>query len=180
VTLHAAVYLYAPEEVLTRRLLGRASQGGRADDVADVIQHRLRVFAEATGPLVAYYRERGILIAVDADQPPDSVIAEIQAWLSEISLTAPAPDVGGFLRNEPSGHEMSLPIASPAMAAAAAKTEDRNGPVFHAEDDGAYRVTEQAADPSGQRQVRIRLGQGRACGRASGRGGLPVPRFPSW
>jgi hypothetical protein len=35
------VCLYAPEEVLTRRLLDRASQRGRADDVAEVIRHRL-------------------------------------------------------------------------------------------------------------------------------------------
>ena len=69
VTLDAVVYLYAPEEVLTRRLLDRASQGGRADDVADVIRHRLRVFAETTGPLVPYYANRGILVAVNADQP---------------------------------------------------------------------------------------------------------------
>ena len=81
VTLDAAVYLYAPDTVLTRRLLDRASQGGRTDDVADVIQHRLRVFAETTGPLVPYYTERGILVAVDADQPPDSVTADIQARL---------------------------------------------------------------------------------------------------
>jgi adenylate kinase len=81
VTLDAAVYLHAPEEVLTRRLLDRAGQGGRADDVADVIQHRLRVFAETTGPLVPYYTERGILVAVDADQPPDSVTADIQTRL---------------------------------------------------------------------------------------------------
>ena len=45
VALEAAVYLYAPEEVLTRRLLDRARQSGRADDTADVIRHRLRVFA---------------------------------------------------------------------------------------------------------------------------------------
>ncbi len=83
VRLDAAVYLYAPEEVLTRRLLGRAGQGGRADDVADVIQHRLRVFAGTTGALVPYYTERGILVAVDADQPPDSVTAGIQAGLRE-------------------------------------------------------------------------------------------------
>ena len=83
VTLDAAVYLYALEAVLTRRLLGRASQGGRADDVADVIRHRLRVFAETTGPLVPYYTERGILVAVDADQPPDSVTADIQARLGQ-------------------------------------------------------------------------------------------------
>jgi adenylate kinase len=84
VTLDAAVYLYAPEEVLTRRLLDRASQEGRADDVADVIRHRLRLFTETTGPLVPYYTERGILVAVDADQPPDSVTADILARLAEL------------------------------------------------------------------------------------------------
>ena len=86
VTLDAAVYLYAPEEVLTRRLLARASQEGRADDTEDVIRHRLQVFAETTGPLVAYYQKRGILVAVNADQPPESVTAEIQTRLSELSL----------------------------------------------------------------------------------------------
>jgi len=84
VTLDAAIYLYAPEEVLTRRLLDRAGQEGRADDVIDVIRHRLQVFAETTGPLVPYYTERGILIAVDADQPPDSVTADILARLAEL------------------------------------------------------------------------------------------------
>jgi adenylate kinase len=89
VTLDAVVYLYAPEEVLTQRLLDRASQAGRADDVADVIWHRLRVFAETTGPLVPYYTERGILVAIDADQPPDSVTADIQARLSGLQLSGP-------------------------------------------------------------------------------------------
>jgi adenylate kinase len=85
VTLHAVVYLHAPEEVLTRRLLERASQDGRADDRADVIRHRLEVFAETTGPLVRYYTQRGILITVDADQPPESVTADIEAGLSGLS-----------------------------------------------------------------------------------------------
>jgi len=88
VTLDTAVYLYAPEAVLTQRLLDRASQGGRSDDVADVIQHRLRVYAETTGPLVPYYTERGILVAVDADQPPDSVTAAIQARVSGLTRAA--------------------------------------------------------------------------------------------
>ena len=86
VTLDAAVYLYAPEEVLTRRLLDRASQGGRTDDRADVIRHRLEVFTTTTGPLVPYYAQRGILVAVGADQPPDAVTAGIQAGLSELLL----------------------------------------------------------------------------------------------
>ena len=86
VTLHAAVYLHAPEAVLTRRLLDRAGQGGRDDDRADVIRHRLRVFAETTALLVPYYAERGILVAVDADQSPGSVTADIQAGLSALPL----------------------------------------------------------------------------------------------
>jgi adenylate kinase len=84
-TLDAAIYLHAADEVLTQRLLDRASQSGRSDDRADVIRHRLQVFAETTGLLVPYYTERGILVAVDADQPPDSVTADIQARLSKLS-----------------------------------------------------------------------------------------------
>jgi adenylate kinase len=87
VELQAAVYLHAPEAVLTRRLLDRAGPGGRADDRSEVIRHRLEVYAEATAPLVAYYTERGILVAVDADQSPDSVTAAIQAGLSALPLT---------------------------------------------------------------------------------------------
>jgi adenylate kinase len=83
VTLDAAIYLHASDTVLTRRLLDRASSSGRSDDKADVIRHRLWVYAETTGPLVPYYTERGILVPVDADQPPDAVTAGIQARLPE-------------------------------------------------------------------------------------------------
>jgi adenylate kinase len=87
VTLDAAIYLHAPDAVLTRRLLDRASHSGRSDDTASVIRHRLKVFAATTGLLVPYYTERDILIAVDADQPPDSVTAEIQARLARLART---------------------------------------------------------------------------------------------
>ena len=90
VTLDAAVYLYATDAVLTRRLLDRASQSGRSDDKADVIRHRLQVFAETTGLLVPYYTERGILVQVGADQSPDAVTADIQARLSKLGLSPDA------------------------------------------------------------------------------------------
>ena len=91
VTLDAAIYLHAPEAVLTQRLLDRASQSGRADDKADVIRHRLRVYAETTGPLVPYYEQRGILIAVDADKSPDAVNADIRAGLAGLAGPAGPP-----------------------------------------------------------------------------------------
>jgi adenylate kinase len=82
-TLHAVVYLYAPEAVLVRRLLGRAGQGGRSDDTPAVIRHRLDVFTANTSPLIAYYRDRGILLTVDADQPAEAVTTEILTRLPD-------------------------------------------------------------------------------------------------
>ena len=84
ITLDAAIYLDAPEAVLTQRLLNRASKDGRTDDTADVIRHRLAVYAETTGALVPYYTERGILVTINADQPPDAVTADIQARLASL------------------------------------------------------------------------------------------------
>ena len=79
-TLDAAIYLNVPESVLLQRLLARA----RPDDTAEVIKHRLEVFAETTRPLIDYYRQqRGILVEVEGDQPPEAVTAEIQARLAD-------------------------------------------------------------------------------------------------
>jgi adenylate kinase len=86
-TLEAVVYLYASETVLVRRLLDRAGQGGRSDDTAAVIRHRLDVFTTTTSPLIDYYRGRGILLAVDAEQPPEAVTTEILSRLSDRSPT---------------------------------------------------------------------------------------------
>jgi len=78
-TLDATIYLHVPEEVLVQRLLARA----RPDDTPDVIRHRLEVFTETTSPLIEYYRNRGILVEVDADQPPESITDEIVSRLPE-------------------------------------------------------------------------------------------------
>jgi adenylate kinase len=84
-TLHAVVYLYAPEAVLMRRLLGRPGQDARSDDTEAVIRHRLDVFTTTTSPLIAYYQDRGILLEVDADQPPEAVTTEILTRLTDHS-----------------------------------------------------------------------------------------------
>jgi adenylate kinase len=52
-TLDAAVYLNVPDPVLIQRLLARA----RADDTAEVIEHRLQVFAGSGQPARRPYRD---------------------------------------------------------------------------------------------------------------------------
>jgi adenylate kinase len=73
------LYLDAPEEVLVDRLVARARAEGRSDDTEEVIQHRLEVFAAATAPLLAYYREQGLARVVDGTGSPDEVTAAILA-----------------------------------------------------------------------------------------------------
>ena len=77
-TLDAAIYLNVPKPVLVERLMSRA----RPDDTAEVIKHRLRVFAETTSPLIAYYENRGILLEINGNQLPNAITAEIQARLA--------------------------------------------------------------------------------------------------
>jgi adenylate kinase len=86
-TLDAVVHLYAPQAVLVQRLFGRAGREGRSDDTAAVIRHRLELFTTTTSPLIAYYRDRGILLEVDADRPPEAVTTEILSRLPDRSPT---------------------------------------------------------------------------------------------
>lgn len=73
----AVIYLDAPRAELMRRILARAEVEGRSDDNEETVQNRLRVFDDATSPLVDYYRDRGLLHVVNADQDEDAVTAEI-------------------------------------------------------------------------------------------------------
>jgi adenylate kinase len=77
-----AVYLALPDEVARARLAARDE--GRADDAdRDVIARRLAVYHEQTAPLLDFNRDRGALVTVDADQPPEAVAADIDAALAE-------------------------------------------------------------------------------------------------
>jgi adenylate kinase len=50
---------------VVKRLVQRAEQQGRTDDSEEVIRRRLEVYTEQTAPLLAAYRARGLLKAVD-------------------------------------------------------------------------------------------------------------------
>jgi adenylate kinase len=63
--------------VLIQRLLSR----GRADDNEDVIRHRLEVYRQQTAPLISYYREAGLLQAVQANGTVDQIAERIKALL---------------------------------------------------------------------------------------------------
>lgn len=53
-------------------------------DAASVVK-RIDTFYAATQPLVDYYRERGLLVSIDADQPIQTVSAAIKSELDRIA-----------------------------------------------------------------------------------------------
>jgi adenylate kinase len=76
--LDRVVYLTVPEDVLVARVVLR---GRGADDREEIVRERLRVYRESTEPLVALYRERGILREVDGNRAVPEVTAAMAAAL---------------------------------------------------------------------------------------------------
>jgi adenylate kinase len=56
----------------------------REDDSPEVIRERLRVYAEKTEPLLAYYRDKGNLRRVDGGQGMDATAAAIREILDAV------------------------------------------------------------------------------------------------
>lgn len=101
-------YISVPEEVLVERLTGRwtcRAQGHvyhekynppkvigqcdedgselyqREDDKAETVGRRIRVYLEQTQPLIAFYRERGLLREIDGRLPIEQVTVAMLAIL---------------------------------------------------------------------------------------------------
>ncbi len=56
----------------------------REDDKPETVRNRLRVYWEQTSPLVDYYRQQGVLVDIDGNQPIDAVTAQLKAALSDL------------------------------------------------------------------------------------------------
>jgi adenylate kinase len=83
---HAVVYLVVPDDVARERVAGRTE--GRTDDADPVaFERRIGAFHAETEPLLEYYRERGILVAVDAARPTAAVTGAVLEALTGIDTT---------------------------------------------------------------------------------------------
>lgn len=86
--LDLVVNLAVPEKALLDRLLGRAGEEGRSDDRPETIRERLRVYAEKTAPLVAFYESAGLLTHVDGLGTVEEVSGRIDGALAGSARTA--------------------------------------------------------------------------------------------
>ena len=78
-------YIHVNQEELVRRLLLRAELEGRADDNEETVRTRMRVYQEQTEPLLAYYREKGLLVEINGVQTVDEVFADLQQAIAKVA-----------------------------------------------------------------------------------------------
>ena len=87
--LQAVIALVADPNQLIARMLKRAEIEGRADDNEESIRHRIEVYHGQTAPLLDVYRDRGLLVEVDAVGTVDEVRERITGSL-DAKLGQPA------------------------------------------------------------------------------------------
>jgi adenylate kinase len=87
--LDAVVQLVVDPDEVVSRLLKRAHEEGRTDDTADTIRYRQALYQRETAPIIAIYKERGLVVEVDALGEMDAVAERIAAALGERGI-APA------------------------------------------------------------------------------------------
>ncbi len=83
--LDAVVSLDVDEDDLVARLLGRAAAEGRSDDNEETIRNRMAVYRSQTEPLIAVYRDRGLLIELSGEGSVDQVTERIFAALDPVA-----------------------------------------------------------------------------------------------
>ena len=84
IQLNGVIEIQVDEQALFVRIENRAAETGcaRADDTAEVLEQRLKVYHENTEPVLPYYRDKGKLYVVDGMQPIDDVAKQIETLLS--------------------------------------------------------------------------------------------------
>jgi adenylate kinase len=80
-----AVLLAVPVATVLERLRSR----GRADDRELVLRERLASFDRETIPMLAWYRERGALVSIDANHPQSGVTDALEAVIGQFVAAVP-------------------------------------------------------------------------------------------
>jgi len=104
--LDAVIELRVDEAALIKRIESRIAEmkargeALREDDNPEVLHNRLTAYRQQTAPLVAYYREQGVLRTVNGMAPIPEVTAAIDKALPSEPSGRPAREVGGLKKNE--------------------------------------------------------------------------------
>ena len=81
------LFLDCPEDVMEKRLMKRGLTSGRADDNAESIKKRFRVFVETSMPVVDMFESQDRVVKVDATGSLEEVWERVKAALQTRGVT---------------------------------------------------------------------------------------------
>jgi adenylate kinase len=167
IALDAVIELRVDEEALIRRIESRIAEMQkrgeplRPDDNPDVLHKRLMAYRAQTAPLIAYYRDHGLLRSIDGMAPIERVAEGIEAELSAAAAnpkptpkSAPKPASKSVLK---SAAKAALKTRSRPAAKPAAKTASRA--VSKAASKAASKTGGRSAGKAAARTLKARVGK---------------------
>lgn len=81
------IFYDCPEETMQERLLERGKTSGRADDNAESIKKRFKVFVETSMPVVKYFEGEGKVVKVMASGTKEEVFEETKKQIEARGIT---------------------------------------------------------------------------------------------
>jgi adenylate kinase len=81
----------------------------RPDDTEETVANRLKVYEEKTKPLIEFYRDKGLLQAIDAQGDVDDITARLESVLRGLGRTGAAVSIGKSAPRKPARKRKSLP-----------------------------------------------------------------------
>jgi adenylate kinase len=73
------VHIEVSDEEVKKRLAIRKETSGRADDHA--VEERMKEYYECTEPVIALFRDAGVLIDIDGEQSPEAIAEDVRKAL---------------------------------------------------------------------------------------------------
>ncbi|MCU1552448.1 MAG: adk [Glaciihabitans sp.] len=91
-SLDAVIQLIVDPDEVVSRLLKRAHEEGRSDDTEETIRYRQSLYQRETAPLIDVYKQRGLVIQIDALGDVEEVAGRIAESLAERGIVANTSD----------------------------------------------------------------------------------------
>ena len=164
IALDAVVELRVDEEALIRRIESRIAEmlkrgePLRPDDNPDVLHRRLTAYREQTAPLIAYYRDHGMLRSIDGMAPIEQVADAIEEALNAadpkpVSKPEPKPTP------KPAAKSALKSAPKPALKASEPVSKPASKPSSNAPPKAAAKAGRRSGSKTAARALKARVGK---------------------
>jgi len=81
VNVMGVLFFDCPEDVCVKRIMKRSETSGRTDDNEESLRKRFRVYYSQTMPIINHFKEKGLVMNVNASPSPEEVYANVKKLL---------------------------------------------------------------------------------------------------